>query len=161
MQTLWQDLGYGARMLLKKRGFTLIAVITLGLGIGANTTMFSVINGLLLRPMPFKDPERLVHLTETAPKARFETMGLSFTDFADWRARSRSFEQMALYGVDSFTLAGGNATERAERVEGASVTASLFPLLGVEAIQGRRFLEEEDKPGAAGREGGPVGRAEM
>src|SRR5215510_3248162 len=149
MQTLWQDLRYGARMLLKKRGFTIVAVITLGLGIGANTTMFSVINGLLLRPIPFKDPERLVHLVETAPKVGFETLGLSFTDFADWRARSRSFEQMALYGVDSFTLAGGNATERAERVEGASVTASLFPLLAVEAIQGRRFLEEEDKPGAA------------
>src|SRR5499426_3144619 len=146
---MWQDLRYGARMLLKRRGFTIVAVITLGLGIGANTTMFSVINGLLLRPMPFKDPERLVHLVETAPKVGFEKMGLSFTDFADWRARSRSFEQMALYGADSFTLASGNATERAERVEGASVTASLFLLLGVEAIQGRRFLEEEDKPGAA------------
>src|SRR6266508_1684139 len=144
MQTLLQDLRYGARMLLKKRGFTVVAVITLGLGIGANTTMFSVINGLLLRPMPFKEPERLVHLEEKAPKAGFETMGLSFTDFADWRARSRSFEQMALYGVNSFTLASGNATERAERVEGASVTAGLFPLLGVEAIQGRRFPAEDD-----------------
>src|SRR5262245_31649461 len=149
MQTLLQDLRYSARMLMKKRGITVVAVITLGLGIGANTTMFSVINGLLLRPLPFKDPGRLVHLVETAPKVGFETMGLSFTDFADWRARSRSFEQMALYEEDSFTLASGNATERAERVEGASVTASLFPLLGVEAIQGRRFLEEEDKPGAA------------
>src|SRR5262245_36973298 len=149
MQTLWQDLRYGARMLLRNPGITVMAVITLGLGIGANTTMFSVINGLLLRPMPFKDPERLVHLVEKAPKVGFETMGLSFTDFADWRARSRSFERMALYEGDSFTLVSGNATERAERVEGARVTASLFPLLSVEAIHGRRFLEEEDKPGAA------------
>src|SRR5215470_6599690 len=149
MQTLWQDLRYGARMLLKKRGFTIVAVITLGLGIGANTTMFSVINGLLLRPMPFKDPERLVHLDERAPKAGFETAGLSFPDFSDWRSRSRSFERMALYEEISFTLSSGDAGERAERVEGARVTASLFPLLGVEPAQGRHFLEEEDKPGAA------------
>jgi putative ABC transport system permease protein len=149
MQTLWQDLRYGARMLLKKRGFTVIAVITLGLGIGANTTIFSVINGMLLRPLPFKDPERLVHLDEKAPKVGFETTGLSFPDFSDWRSRSRSFDRMALYEEGSFTLASGNATERAERVEGARITASLFPLLGVEAIRGRHFLEEEDKPGAA------------
>src|SRR5262245_10656015 len=149
MQTLWHDLRYGARMLLKKRGFTVVAVITLGLGIGANTTMFSVINGLLLRPMPFKDPERLVHLDEKAQKAGFETLGLSFPDFSDWRSRSGSFERMALYEDGSFTLSSGNTNERAERVGGAIVTASLFPLLGVETVQGRHFLEEEDKPGAA------------
>src|SRR5262249_29887299 len=148
MQTLWQDLRYGARMLLKKRGFTVVAVITLGLGIGANTTMFSVINGMLLRPLPFKDPERLVHLCEKAPKAGFETTGFSFPDFSDWRSRSRNFERMALYEEGSFTLSSGDAGERAERVEGARVTASLFPLLGVEPAQGRHFLEEEDKPGA-------------
>src|SRR5262249_12248555 len=149
MQTLWQDLRYGARMLLRKRGFTVIAVITLGLGIGANTTMFSVINGMLLRPMPFKDPARLMHLDEKAPKAGFETAGLSVPDFGDWRSRSRSFERMALYEEVSFTLVSGGATERAERIDGARVTASLFPLLGVEAAQGRHLLEEEDKPGAA------------
>jgi putative ABC transport system permease protein len=147
MQTLIQDLRFGARMLLKKRGFTIVAVITLGLGIGANTTMFSVVNGMLLRPLPFNDPERLAHLDEKSSKAGMETMGFSFPDFTDWRARSRSFEQMALYEEDSFTLASGNATERAERIEGARVTASLFPLLGVKAAQGRHFLEEEDKPG--------------
>src|SRR5262249_59502865 len=75
--------------------------------------------------------------------------GFSFPDFTDWRARSRSFEAMALYEEDSFTLSSGNATERAERIDGARVTASLFPLLGVNAVQGRHFLEEEDKPGAA------------
>src|SRR5262249_39176895 len=143
------DLRYGARMLMKRSGFTLIAVLTLALGIGANTTMFSVINGMLLRPLPFKDPERLVHLDEKAPKAGFESLGCSFPDFTDWRARSRSFERMALYEEGSFTLASGNATERAERVEGARVTASLFPLLGVEPAQGRHFLGEEDKPGSA------------
>src|SRR5262245_53833018 len=149
MQTLWQDLRYGARMLLRTRGFTVVAVITFGLGIGVNTMMFSVINAVLLRPLPFKDPERLVHLDEKAPKAGLETAGLSFPDFSDWRARSRSLEQMALYEEGSYTLASGAATERAERVDGARVTASLFPLLGVEAAQGRHFLEEEDKPGAA------------
>src|SRR5262245_18037299 len=111
MQGILQDLRYGRRMLLKKRGFTVVAVITLGLGIGVNSTMFSVINGMLLRPMPFKDPERLMHLDEKAPKAGFETAGLSFPDFSDWRARSRSFERMALYEEVSFTLASGNATE--------------------------------------------------
>src|SRR5262249_53777760 len=149
MQTLWQDLRYGARMLLKKPGFTFVAVITLGLGIGANTTMFSVVNGMLLRPLPFNDPERLVHLGEESPKVGMGAMGVSFTDFTDWRARSRSFKEMALYEEDSFTLASGNATERAERIEGARVTASLFPLLGVKTAQDRHFLEEEDKPGAA------------
>src|SRR5215475_15654611 len=124
VEELWQDLRYGARMLLKRPGFTVVAVITLGLGIGANTTMFSAINGLLLRPMPFKDPELLVHLDERALKAGFESLGVSFPDFADWRARSRSFERMALYEEDSFTLASGTATERAERVDGARVTAS-------------------------------------
>src|SRR4029453_8571936 len=78
MQTLWQDLRYGARMLLKKRGFTLVAVITLGLGTGAHTPMFSVINGTPLRPLPFNGPERLVHLDEKSPKAGMETMGFSF-----------------------------------------------------------------------------------
>jgi putative ABC transport system permease protein len=147
MQTFWKDLRYGARMLLKKRGFTIVAVVTLGLGIGANTTMFSVVNGMLLRPLPFNDPERLEHLDEKSSKAGMETLGFSFPDFTDWRARSRSFEEMALYAEDSFTLASGNATERAERIEGARVTASLFPLLGVKTAQGRHFLEEEDKPG--------------
>src|SRR5262245_7226801 len=113
MNTLLQDLRYGARMVLKKRGLTVVAVITLGLGIGANTTMFSVINGLLLRPMPFKDPERLVHLAETAPKAGFETMGLSFTDFADWRAQP----QLRTDGVvrSGFVHTGERQCDRARR----------------------------------------------
>ncbi len=149
MHTLWQDLRYGARMLMKKRGFTVVAVITLGLGIGANATMFSVVNGMLLRPLPFRGSERIVHLDENAPKAGLESAGFSFPDFSDWRERSRSFERMALYEEASFTLASGNPTERAERVNGARVTASLFPLLGVDAVQGRSFLEEEDKPGVA------------
>src|SRR5262245_6542524 len=135
MQTLWQDLRYGARMLLKKRGFTLIAVITLGLGIGANTTMFSVVNGMLLRPLPFNDPEWRAPLGQKSSKAGMEELGFSFPDFPDWRGRSRSLEEMALYAEDSFTLASGNANERAERIEGARVTANLFPLLGVKTAQ--------------------------
>jgi putative ABC transport system permease protein len=148
MQLLFQDLRYGARMLLRKPGFTAVAVITLGLGIGANTAMFSVINGMLLRPMPFKDPERLAHLEEKASRNGLETMAMSFPDFADWRERSRSFERMALYEENSFTLGSGAHTEPAERVDGARVTAGLLPLLGVAAVQGRHFLEGEDMPGA-------------
>jgi putative ABC transport system permease protein len=148
MRILFQDLRYGVRMLLRNPGFTVVAVVTLGLGIGANTAMFSVINGMLLRPMPFKESERLAHLDEKAPKNGLETMAMSFPDFTAWRERSRSFEGMALYEEISFTLGSGGGAERAERVEGARVTASLFPLLGVAAVQGRHFLEAEDKPGA-------------
>ena len=110
MQTLWQDLRYGARTLLKKPGFTVVAVITLSLGIGANTAIFSVVNGVLLRPLPFAEPERLVALWETRGDASDDTV--SYPDFADWRAQSKSFDAMAGYTSLTLTFLGANDPER-------------------------------------------------
>src|SRR5262245_66580162 len=102
MRTLLQDLRYGARMLLKKPGFSVVAVVTLSLGIGANTAIFSVVNGVLLRPLPFAEPERLVALWETRGDASDDTV--SYPDFADWRAQQSVFERMAVYRNNTLTL---------------------------------------------------------
>src|SRR5215475_13475382 len=106
MQTVIQDLRYGARMLLKKPGFTLIAVATLALGIGANTAIFSVVNAVLLRPLPYAEPGRLVALWETNTR-RLETRdSISYPNFFDWRAQSKSFERMASYYTTGTALTG-------------------------------------------------------
>src|SRR5215475_8707108 len=142
MQTLWQDLRYGARMLWKKPGFTLIAALTLSLGIGANTAIFSVVNALLLRPLPYAKPERLALLSEKTREGRYPA---SYPNYADWRARAQSFEGMAIGWPQTFTLAGG---DKAERVPGYSVNWNFFPLLRVEPQLGRMFTESDDRYGA-------------
>src|SRR5262245_12510665 len=142
MRTLLQDLRYGARMLLKKPGFSVVAVVTLSLGIGANTAIFSVVNGVLLRPLPFAEPERLVALWETRGDASDDTV--SYPDFADWRAQQSVFERMAVYRNNTLTLTG-QAQPAVLRAVNAS--ADLFPLLGAKPLLGRMFLTEEDKPG--------------
>src|SRR5262245_24890910 len=100
MQTLWQDLRYGARMLLKKPGSTMIAIAAIALGVCPTTAIFSVVNALLLRALPYEESERLVVLYETNPQQGREDLNVSYPNFADWRAQSQSFEQMAacLYG---------------------------------------------------------------
>src|SRR5204863_2145205 len=95
MDTLWQDLRYGARMLSKRPGFTLTAVLTLALGIGANTALFSVINGVLLNPLPFPEPDRLLALWSADQRRAESKEGTSWLDFSDYRAASRSFERLA------------------------------------------------------------------
>ena len=95
MKTLWQDARYGLRMLLKKPGFTLTAVVTLGLGIGATSTIFSFVNGIMLRPLPYQDSERLVLLDETAPKRGIASMGVSTPNFLDWREQNQVFTGVA------------------------------------------------------------------
>src|SRR5713226_7604691 len=106
MNTLWQDLRYGARMLIKRPGFTLIAVLTLALGIGGNTAIFSVVNAVLLRPLPYKDPGRLVTLFEENPRTGLLGTPVSPADFLDWRAQNTVFERMAAIGYAFYVLTG-------------------------------------------------------
>ena len=144
MQTLWQDLRYGFRMLTKTPVVTLIAVLTLALGIGANTAIFSVVNTVLLKPLPFADPDSLMVLQERNEQVGVQSV--AWPNFLDWREQSQSFTAMAAYRLQGFHLAGG---ERPARPMGGSVSASFFPLLGARPALGRTFTEEEDKPGAA------------
>src|SRR5262245_64043325 len=109
MQTLWQDLRYGARMLLKKPGFTLVAIITLALGIGANAAIFSVINSVLLRPLPYPQPERLVWIWGTNPSADIKQETASLPDFVDWKEQCQSFAAMGGFTNFSSILRGAGA----------------------------------------------------
>jgi putative ABC transport system permease protein len=142
MNTLWQDLRYGARMLLKKPGFTLVAVITLALGIGANTAIFTVVNAVLLRPLPFPEPERIMQLGPEWPNS---FSSASQVKFVFWREHQRSFEAVAAtMGVGSgINLAGG---DEAEYVSGIRVSVDFFRVLGVHPALGRGFTPEEDSP---------------
>jgi putative ABC transport system permease protein len=145
MGALWQDLRYGLRMLVKNPGFTAVALLTLALGIGANTTMFSMVNGVLIRPLAFKDPNRLYTLWERNVKMGYEQNPPATANFRDWRDRNRVFEQMAAFDSSrTFNLAGSGSPER---VDGAAVSPGLFELLGVEPSLGRTFSSGEDQPG--------------
>jgi putative ABC transport system permease protein len=143
MQTLLQDLRYAFRLLAKSPGFTAIAVLTLALGIGANSAIFSVVNGVLLRPLAFRDPARLVIVAEKSP---FPTISTSYQNFVDWHDQSRSFESMEATRGTGLSLTGAGEPEL---LLARMATAGLFPLLGVEAHIGRTFLPEEDRAGAA------------
>jgi predicted permease len=145
MNTLFQDLRYAFRRLHKTPGFTLIAVLTVALGIGANTAIFTVIDAVLLRPLPYPDPARLVLLSEHTP--RFPILSVSYQNFADWREQSHSFTGMAAVRNLNTTLTG---TDEPERLTAQMVTANTFDLLGVQAERGRIFLPQEDRQGAAG-----------
>jgi putative ABC transport system permease protein len=145
MQTLWQDLRYGARMLFKNRGFTLIAVVTLALGIGANTAIFSVVNAVLLQPLPFKEPDRLVMVRETClPK--FPEFSVSPGNFLDWKRQNTVFERLVAIRGASFNLIGAGDPEQ---VRALHVTDGFFAMLGGRPQLGRDFLPEEDKAGRA------------
>jgi predicted permease len=141
METLWQDLRYSARMLVKHPGFTLIAVFTLALGIGANTAIFSIVNAVLLRPFPYHAPEQLVTLGEFVPRG-----SVSYPNFVDWRAQSTAFESAsALRGNESYNFAG---VGEPERVQGRLVSAGFFSMLGIKLHLGRDFTVDDDRPGA-------------
>ncbi len=145
MKNLLQDMRYGFRMLLKRPGFTAIAVLTLALGIGANTAIFSVVNGVLLRPLPFAESDRLVRVYEKRLKLGRLRNPVSAPDFFDWRSQNQVFEEIAAYTEWNTNLTGG---EEPERVAGTVSTAALFSVLGVQPALGRAFLPEEDQPNA-------------
>ena len=143
MQTIWQDLRYGARMLRKKPGFTIIATLTLALGIGANTAIFTVINSVLLSPLPYDEPDRLVMLWESNPRRNVEREPVTPPNLAEWREQSRSFENIGYWsGNGEFNLVTGDGIEKARC---AYVTSSLFSTLRAEPQLGRAFLPEEDR----------------
>ncbi len=143
LSTLWQDVRYGARMLLKNPGITTVVIIALALGIGANTAIFSVVNAVLIRPLPYDESERLVFLNEKSPV--LDEMSISYPNFLDWRAHNQTFEKMGVYNRASYNLSGAG---EAERILTGQVSADLFSVLRVNAAHGRVFTDEEDKPGA-------------
>src|SRR5215217_834181 len=144
MNTLFQDLTYGVRMLLKHPGVTAIAVITLALGIGANTAIFSVVNAVLLNPLPYKEPDRLVALWENVPShGRWR---VAPANFFDWKKQNTVFEDVAAFGGSSLTLTGDGEPEQ---LGGARVSAGYFAVVGVAPILGRAFVPEEYEPSKA------------
>ena len=150
VEGLWQDVVYGGRMLWQKRSYSAIAVLTLALGIGANTAIFSVVNTVLLKPLPFNAPDRLIALGQQTLQNRAALSQFSFRNFDDLRQQSRSFERLAAYYNLNLTLTGDR---EAQLLRGTVTTADLFPLLGVSPILGRTLLPDEDAAG-----GGPGGR---
>jgi predicted permease len=142
LERLWQDAHQALRMLAKSPGFTTVAILTLALGIGANTAIFSVVEEVLLRPLPFADPGRLVHIAIVS-KATGQRDWVGYRDVEDWRERSRSFESVGAYGFALLNLVG---TNQPEALYGSAVTSSVFPTLGVAPALGRNFTPEEDTP---------------
>ena len=144
MSTLWQDLRYGLRMLTKNPGFTIVAVLAIALGIGANTTMFSCVNALLLRPFSFDNQDRLMTIFERVPEAGIKRSSVAPGNFADWRDQSQAFEEMAAYNTRAFNITEG---EQPERIPGARVSPRFFAVLNIRAMRGRTFLDEEGQVG--------------
>ena len=144
LDTFSQDLRFSARLLRKSPGFTTIAVLTLAIGIGANTAIFSVVYGVLLDPLPYRDPSRLILLNETTP--RVGTVSVSDPNFLDWRAQSHTFSQMAAVHQVGFNLSG---ISQPESIGGEAVSPNFLSLLGVRPLLGRDFDASEEKSGAA------------
>lgn len=142
METVLQDIRYGARSLRKTPAFTSIAILTLALGIGVNVAMFSIVNGVLLRPLSYPESHRLVMLYTSMPQ--FRQASVSYPNFLDWQERSRSFERMAAYRDENFNLTG---MANPERLRGRMTSATIFPVLGVNPVLGRTFTADEDRRG--------------
>ncbi len=146
MRQVWRDLRYAVRVLAKSPGATLVAVLTLALAIGSITPTFSITNAFLLRPLPFANPAALVHLWRTDQRSGLNMGRVSVPDYEDWRAQSRSFEDLAAFNYTSEDLTGG---DRPERIAAARVSANAFEVLGVQPALGRGFLPGEDHSGRA------------
>jgi predicted permease len=144
LERLMQDLRFGLRMMAKSPGFAAVAILTLALGIGANTALFSIVNGVLLNPLPYPEPEQLVTLAESKPN--FDSGSISFPNFRDWRKDNRTFSKMGIARGYSFNLTG---TGDAEQVRAEFISSDFLPLLGVKPVIGRMFSEGEDEIGAS------------
>jgi putative ABC transport system permease protein len=142
METLLQDIRFGLRQLRKAPGFTLAAVLTLAIGIGATTAIFSVVHGVLLKPPPFRDPEKLVFIWEASPS--HPEMSVTLPSYGDWKEHSRSFSEMGAFRSSSYDLGG---VQEPERLTARLVSATLLPMLGVQPLLGRNFTPEEDTLG--------------
>src|SRR5262245_32391525 len=144
---MFQDLRYGVRILLKHKGFTAVAALTLALGIGANTAIFSLVYAVVFRPLPYRDPGQLVRLKATLPRKNAFNMTVSYPTFRDWREQSAAFTQVAAYasGARGLNLTGG---DRPERLSALDVSRDIFSLLGINPALGRTFVAEEETQGA-------------
>jgi predicted permease len=144
MTNFWQDVRYGLRVLLKNPGFTAIAVLTLALGIGANTALFSVVNGVLLNPLPYPDPERLVAVYSNSDSSGMGS--ISYANFLDWQRDNHSFSALGAFRTEEYNLTGAGEPVR---LHGHMVSADFLPALGINPILGRNILGEEDQAGGA------------
>jgi putative ABC transport system permease protein len=144
LETLWQDVQYGVRMLVKNPGFTVVSVLALALGIGANTAIFSVVNAVLLRPLPYTDPDRLAHVLRTQPPIMRGP--ISRPDYMEWQSQQKVFQGIAAYYPEAYNLTG---IDEAERIAGARVTESFFQLFGIAPARGRFFLPAEEQAGGS------------
>lgn len=144
MESLLSDVRYAIRNLIKRPGFTAIAVITLAIGIGVNTAIFSFINALLLKPLPFPDLDRIVAVWERVPSRGVERNEVTVADYLDWRAQNKTFEQLGIYRWWSTNLTGADSPER---VQGFQVTTNFLDIVGVKPLMGRGFSVEESEPG--------------
>ncbi len=144
LEILLTDIRYGIRMMARSPGFTIVAILTLALGIGANTAIFSVVNGVLLNPLPFPHSEQLVTLSESKPN--FATGSISYLNFRDWQRNNHTFSSMAISRSISFSFTG---TGEAEQLEAEMLSSDYFSLLGVKPVIGRMFAPGEDEVGAA------------
>jgi len=147
MMTLWQDIKYGVRMLVKSPGFTIVALMVLALGIGTNTSIFSVVNGVLLKPLSYPGAERLVWFEGINPHRGISDSSLSMPDYLDWQSQTDAFESMTAFFQGGIILTSEDAEP--ERIPRAVVTASFFPTMGVNPVQGRALLKEDELSGSA------------
>jgi putative ABC transport system permease protein len=145
--SFFEDLRFGARMLTKDPKFTAVVVLALALGIGANTTVFTLVNAVLFRGLPFEQPDRIMHIASTRLSRGNGNMGVSYPDFKDWRAQTKTFQDLGAFSLETTNLSDqGNVPER---YSGGRLTANTFALIGQKPMLGRDFLPDEDKPGSA------------
>ena len=148
LDALRQDVRYGLRALRHSPGFTFLACLALALGVGANTAIFTVVNAVMLRPLPFTEPDRLVRIWESNPTGGWPTFAISQPNFLDWRSTSTSFDRLAAMGGAGFSTSGPGG---AELVQANAVTVDFLPVLGATPVMGRNFREDEDRPGGSTR----------